>query len=68
MLAYDILKDAEFRTFNLREILLWTIHDFPGYGTVTGVAHQGYVVCPMCGPGFRVEHSIELMKQTYTET
>ena len=40
--AYDVLKDHSFRAFKLRAVLLWTIHDFPGYGTVAGVAHQGY--------------------------
>ena len=49
-------------------MLLWTIHDFPGYGTVAGVAHQGYVACPICGPDFRGEHSIELGNLTYTDT
>ena len=62
VLAYDVLKEIGFRTFRLRAILLWTIHDFPGYGTVAGVAHQGYVACPICGPDFRGEHSIELGK------
>ena len=68
MLTYDILKEVGFQTFNFRAILLWTIHDFPGYGTVAGVAHQGYVACPVCRPDFRGEHSIELGKQTYTDT
>jgi hypothetical protein len=27
------------RTFTLKGILLWIIHDFPGYGCVVGVAH-----------------------------
>ena len=68
VLAYDILKEVGSRTFNLRAFLMWTMHDFPGYGTVAGVAHQGYVACPVCGPDFRGEHSIELGKQTYTDT
>ena len=68
MLAYDVMKEVGFRYFNLRAMLLWTIHDFPGYGTVAGVAHQGYVACLVCGPDFRGEHSLELGKQTYTDT
>lgn len=68
VIAYDIMKEIGFRSFNLRAMLLWTIHDFPGYRTVAGVAHQGYVACPVCGPDFRGEHSIELGKQTYTDT
>ena len=66
--AYDVLKEVGSRAFKLRAILLWTIHDFPGYGTVAGVAHQGYAACPVCGPHFKGEHSIELGKQTYTDT
>jgi hypothetical protein len=38
--AYDVLKDIGSRTFKLRAVLLWTIHDFPGYGTVAGVAQD----------------------------
>jgi hypothetical protein len=68
MLAYDVLKEIEFRTFRLKAILLWIIHNFPGCRTVVGVAHQGYIACQMCGPDFRGEHSIELGKQTYTDT
>ena len=68
VMAYDVLKDRGSRAFKLRAVLLWTMHDFPGYGTVAGVAHQGYVACPICGPQFRGEHSIELGKQTYTDT
>ena len=68
VMAYDVLKDHGTRAFKLRAVLLWTMHDFPGYGTVAGVAHQGYVACPICGPQFKGEHSIELGKQTYTDT
>jgi len=56
------------RNFILKRILLWTIHDFLGYGIVVGVAHQGYVACPICGPNFKGEHSVELGKHTYTQT
>ena len=68
VIAYDVMKEVGMRNFKLRAMLLWTIHDFPGYGTVAGVVHQGYVACPVCGPDFRGEHSIELGKQTYTDT
>lgn len=60
VLAYDVLKQIGFRTFRLRAILLWTIHNFPGYGTVAGVAHQGYVACPVCGPDLRVSIPLNL--------
>jgi hypothetical protein len=56
------------RNFILRGILLWTIHDFLGYDTMAKMAHQGYVACPICGPNFKGEHSMELGKYTYTQT
>jgi hypothetical protein len=63
--GYDVLKLMGFRTFTLKGILFWTIHDFSDYGCVVGVAHQGYATCPICGLEFKGEHSIELGKQTY---
>jgi hypothetical protein len=27
-------------------MLIWTIHDFPGYGTIGGFAYQGFAACP----------------------
>jgi hypothetical protein len=57
-----VLKEVGSRAFKLRAILLWTIHNFPGYGTVVGVAHQGYAACPVCRPHFKGEHFIELGK------
>jgi hypothetical protein len=36
-------------------MLIWTIHDFLGYGIVVGVAHQGFVACLICGPRFKGE-------------
>ena len=35
--------------FNLRAILMWTLHDFPAYGVVSGSVTKGYVGCPCCG-------------------
>jgi hypothetical protein len=66
--AYDIAKDVGSRSFTLRAMLLWTIHDFPGYGTIGRFAHQGYAACPWYGPDLGAEHSVELGKQTYGGT
>jgi hypothetical protein len=68
VLAYDVLKDMGSREFKLQGMLLWTIHDYPRYGTIGGFAHQGYVGCPYCGPELGVEHSSELGKQIYAST
>ncbi len=36
--AYDVQKPLGYRSFTLRGVLLWTIHDFHGCGIVIGVA------------------------------
>jgi hypothetical protein len=66
--AYDVLKDIGCREFTLRAVLMWTIHDYPGYDTVGGFAHQGYAGCPYCGPELGAQHSVELGKQVYGGT
>jgi hypothetical protein len=65
---YNVQKPLASSSFTLKGMLLWTIHDFPRYGIVVRVAHQGFVACPICGPEFRGEHLVELSKQTYTGT
>jgi hypothetical protein len=60
--AYDIMKDVGSRSFTLRGMLLWTIHDFLGYGTVGGFSHQGNAACPCCRSELGAEHSVELGK------
>ena len=66
--AFDISKDKGHCHFVLRGMLLWTIHDFPRYGTVGGFSHQGFVACPWCGCNLGAEHSVELAKQTFGGT
>ena len=66
--AYDVMKEAGSRSFQLRAMLLWTIHDFPGYGIVGGFSHQGYAACPWCSVHLDAEHSIKLGKCTYGGT
>lgn len=43
--AFDSLKQEE---FNLKAMLLWAIHDFPAYGTLSGCSTHGYLGCPIC--------------------
>jgi hypothetical protein len=66
--VYDVCKDVGQREFMLQGMLLWIIHDYPGYGAVGGFAHQGYAGCPYCGSSLGAEHSIELGKNTYRGT
>ncbi len=68
VLAYDVVKSFGYKSFTLRGMLIWTIHNFPWYGIVARVAHQGFVTCPICGPKFKEEHLVELWKQTYIGT
>jgi hypothetical protein len=63
--AYDITKEPTLQTFTLQAVLLWPIHDFPGYGTVGGFSHHGYAACLWCGPDLDAHYSLELGKQTY---
>ena len=63
--AFDISKDKGHHHFLLRGMLLWTVHDFLGYGTVGGFSHQGFAACPWCGCNLGVEHSMELAKLTF---
>jgi hypothetical protein len=63
--AFDITQEEGLHNFTLRAMLIWTIHDFPGYGTGGGFPHQGFARCPWCGDDLGTEHSTELGKQTY---
>jgi hypothetical protein len=68
VIGYDVVKPMGSRNFIMKGILLWTIHDFPSYGTMVGMAHQGYVACSICGLYFKGEHFVELGKHTYIQT
>ncbi|XP_062118305.1 uncharacterized protein LOC133831919 [Humulus lupulus] len=43
--TFDII-DKEY--FTMRATILWTIHDFPAYGIVSGYSNQGYKAFPIC--------------------
>jgi len=36
-------------TFNMRSIMMWFIHDFPAYGSISGWMGKGFLACPICG-------------------
>ncbi|KAL3677606.1 hypothetical protein R1sor_027554 [Riccia sorocarpa] len=46
-------------------VLLWTMHDYPGYAQVSGFQTSGYAACPTCGPPLLVARSSHLSKQVY---
>ena len=41
----DVLENE---VFNLRAAILWTIHDYPAYGTTAGRNIKGYYACVSC--------------------
>ncbi|XP_060672748.1 uncharacterized protein LOC125422037 [Ziziphus jujuba] len=43
--TYDISKKER---FTMHAAVLWTIHDFPAYGTLSGWNTKGYKACPTC--------------------
>ena len=51
--------------FNLRAILMWTLHDFPAYGLISGLTTRGFKACPVCGPHTISRRSNTLRKNVY---
>lgn len=48
--AVDISAPPQKKHFNFKGLLLWTMHDFPGYGVCSSLQTQGHNACPPCGP------------------
>ncbi|XP_022869712.1 uncharacterized protein LOC111389093 [Olea europaea var. sylvestris] len=42
---YDVVTKS---TFNLKALLMWTIHDFPAFGNLSGWPVKGKFACPIC--------------------
>ena len=51
--------------FNLRAVLMWTLHDFPAYGLISGLTTKGFKACPVCGPRTVSRRSRILRKNVY---
>ena len=49
--------------FNLRGVLMWTLHDFPAYGLISGLTTKGFKACPVCEP-----HTISRDQEFYKKT
>ncbi|KAM6587737.1 hypothetical protein CsatA_010342 [Cannabis sativa] len=45
--------------FTMRAAVLWTINDFPAYGTVSGYSTQGYKACPVCDDLIFVKDAVQ---------
>ena len=52
-------------SFNMRAILMWTLHDFPAYGLISGLTTKGFKGCPVCGPHTISRRSKVLRKNVY---
>ena len=63
--AINMAKEVGTRLFTMKAILMWTVHDFPAYGLISGQTVKGYVACPVCGGGTCSEHSRVLNKMVY---
>ena len=61
----DNSKTRRCKVFNLRAILMWTMHDYPGYGDVSTFSVQGYHACPICGPELQAHYSTHLKNIIY---
>ena len=44
----EVFEEFSKTRFNLRAILMWTIHDFPAYGNISGWPTKGKCACPLC--------------------
>ena len=67
--AWVITRDARAYNgvshFNMRVVLLWTLHDFPAYGLISGLTTKGFKACPVCGPHTISRRSKLLKKNIY---
>lgn len=44
----DTYDSSTKTNFKLRAALLWTVHDFPAYGNISGHSTKGKLACPVC--------------------
>ena len=51
--------------FNLRAVVMWTLHDFPAYGLISGLQTKGFKGCPVCGPNTISRRSKILRKNVF---
>ena len=62
---HNISRRSGHRALNLNGILMWTMHNFLGYGECSGLATSGYHACPHCGPAINARYSQSLKKMIY---
>ena len=65
VLTRDARATMGMAQFNLRAVLMWTLHDFPAYGLLSGLTTAGFKGCPVCGPHTTSRRSKILRKNVY---
>jgi hypothetical protein len=63
--TWDARANMGVSHFNLRAVLMWTFHDFPAYGLISGLTTKGFKGCPVCGPHTVSRRSKILRKNVY---
>ena len=63
--TWDARANMGVSHFNLRAVLMWTLHDFPAYGLISGLTTAGFKGCPVCGPHTVSRRSKLLRKNVY---
>ena len=61
----DMSQPSGRREAHVQGILMWTMHDWPGYGECSGLSVSGYNACPLCGPRLDARYSNALRKTVY---
>ena len=65
VLTRDARASMGMAHFNMRAVLMWTLHDFPAYGLLSGLTTKGFKACPVCGPHTISRRSKILRKNVY---
>ena len=65
VLTWDARASMGMTHFNMRVVLMWTLHDFPAYGLLSGLTTKGFKACPVCGPHTISRRSKILRKNVY---
>lgn len=61
----DTSREDATSDFNVKAMLLFTVHDYPAYGIVAGVVTKGYKGCVCCGPNNICRRSAFLRKNVW---
>ena len=65
VLTRDARAYLGMENFKLRAVLMWTLHNFPAYGLLSGLTTKGFKGCPVCGPHTVSRRSKILRKNVY---